>query len=145
MLILPAAGHAAVSAKDIQVAARILGFTTSTLTGNAKMGVLFEAPSVSSASDEPALINILGSSLAVGNVTLVPMPISIDKLAGTSAGFHFLTGGRPVEVAKFVAQAGNCALNVQTPPSVQITADKTTTATSSINFASAFMLMITKI
>jgi hypothetical protein len=162
MLLIPAASHAGVTAKDIQVAARVLGFTSSPLTGSVKMGIVYDPANTASAADEQALLGILGSGLAVGNVTLVPVPISIDKLGSTPADFLFLTAGLGTEATKVgtqvsaakvlcitndlaATQAGNCAVNVQTAPSVQITVNKATAAASGVSFASAFMLMITEI
>jgi hypothetical protein len=162
MFIMPAASHAAVTAKDIQVAGRVLGFITPPLSGNVKVGIVYDPANAGSAADEQALVGILGSGLAVGGVTLVPVPITIDKVASTPSDMIFLTAGLGAEGAKAgsqaaaekipcvttdlaATQAGWCAVSIQSAPSVQITVNKATAATSGISFASAFMLMITEI
>ncbi len=160
--LLPLPAHAAVSAKDIQVVARVLGFTTTPLTGNVKMGIVYDAANAGSAADEQALLGILGSGLTVGALTLIPVPITIDKLGSTPAGFLFLTAGLGAEAAKVgsqanaakllcitndlaATQAGSCAVTVQTANGVQITVNKAAAQSSGVAFASAFMLMITEI
>lgn len=160
--MLPVTAKAAVTAKDIQVAARVLGFTTTPLTGNVKLGIVYDPANAGSAADEQALLGILGSGLAIGSVTLIPVPITIDKLGSTPADVLFLTAGLGAGAAKVGAQAnsaktlcittdlaatqaGNCAVSVQTTPTVQITVNKAAAAASGISFASTFMLMITEI
>jgi hypothetical protein len=158
----PFAGQAAVTAKDIQVAGRVLGFTATPLTGNVKLGIVYDPANAGSAADEAALVGILGTGLAVGAVTLIPVPITIDKIASTPSDVIFLTSGLGADAAKAGAQAaaekvicittdlaatqaGSCAVDIQTAPTVQITVNKATAAASGVSFASAFMLMITEI
>jgi hypothetical protein len=161
-LAVPPSAEAAVTTKDIQVAGRILGFTTTPLTGNVKMGIAYDPSNARSLADERALLGILGSGLQVGNVTLLPVPITISKITTTPADILFLTTGLGPEAAKVGAQAaaakilcittdlsatlaGHCAVSVQTAPSVEITINTATAAASGIDFESAFMLMITEI
>lgn len=160
--LAPLSARAAVTAKDIQVAARVLGFTNPPQTGSVKFGIVYDPAIASSAADEQALVGILGSGLAIGSVTLVPVPITMDKLGSTPANVLFLTSGLGADAAKVGAQAdasktlcvttdlaatqaGSCAVSVQTTPSVQITVNKAAAAASGISFASTFMLMITEI
>ncbi len=162
IFLVPASGYAAVTAKDVQVAGRVLGFTTSPLTGNVKLGIVYDPANAGSAADEAALVGILGAGLAVGSVTLVPLPIPIANVATASSDVIFLTAGLGAAAAQAgtraaaekilcittdlaATQAGSCAVDVQTTPSVQITVNKATAAASGVSFASAFMLMITEI
>ncbi len=162
MLTTPVQGHAAITPKDIQVAGRILGFTTTPFTGNVRIGIVYDPASMLSTADEHALLGILGNGLPIGNITLIPVPITIAKLASTPADVLFLTGGLGSKTAKVGAQAraakilcittdlsateaGDCAVSVQTAPNIQITINKAASAASGIEFESAFMLMITEI
>ena len=162
MFIAPTASHAAITAKDIQVAGRILGFTTTPLIGNIRMGIVYDPANARSETDERTLLGILGKGLPIGNITLIPVPITIENLATTPADVLFLTHGLGGEAAKVGAQAnaaktlcittdlsatkaGNCAVSVQTAPNVQITINKAAAAASGIDFESAFLLMITEI
>ena len=161
-IFVPAAAQAQVTAKDMQVAGRVLGFTSSPPSGSVKLGIVYDPAVPASAADEQALVGILGSGLAVGSVTFMPVPITIDKLGSTPADIFFLTSGMGAEAAKVGAQAaankvmcmttdiaatqaGNCALSIQSDPKVLITVNKAAAAASGVSFASAFMLMITEI
>lgn len=156
--MIPLTGHAAVTAKDIQVAARILSFSDNPPTGNVKMGIVYDPAIAASVADEQALLGVLGSGLAVGNITLVPVPVTIGSIGSTTADVLFLTGGLGPEGAKArtqakilcmttdlsATQAGYCAINIQTAPTVQITVNKAAASTAG-NFASAFLMMVTEI
>jgi len=159
---LPLAGHAAVTAKDIQVAGRVLGFTANPPSGTLKFGIVYDPDIPGSARDEQDLLGILGTGLTIGNVTLVPVPIMISQIGTVPADLFFLTANMGADGAKVAAeatarkilcittdlsetQAGNCALGVQTLPKVQITLNKAAAASSNVSFVSAFLLMITEI
>jgi hypothetical protein len=161
-MLAPTASHAAITAKDIQVAGRVLGFTTTPLTGNVKVGIVYDPANAGSMADEQALVGILGSGLAIGTINLIPVPVTIGNIAATPTDIIFLTTGLGANAAKAGAQAaaekiicittdlaatqgGYCAVSVQTDPKVQITVNKATATASGISFAAAFMLMITEI
>lgn len=161
-ITMPIAGHAAVTAKDIQVAGRVLGFTSDPLSGDVKVGIVYDPDNAISAQDEHALVTILGGGLTIGNIDLIPVPITIKQLATTSTDIIFLTEGVGAAAAKVGAQAaqekipcittdlaatraGFCAIGIQTDPKVQITINKVTATASDVYFTSAFMLMVTEI
>lgn len=159
---VPQAGRAQVTAKDIQVAARVLNFTATPFTGTVKLGIVYDPSIAASAADEAALTGLLGSGLAVGSVTLVPVPVPIGKLASTPVDVLFLTSGLGAAASAVGAQAasaktlcittdqaatqaGNCAVSVASDPKVQITVNKAAAAASNVSFASAFLMMVTEI
>ncbi len=158
-VVAPACSQAAVTAKDVQVAARILSFSDSPPTGDVKLGIVYDPANVASAAEEAALVGILGSGLQVGSITLVPVPISMDKIGSTPSDVLFLTSGLGAEGAKVSARgktlcmttdaaatvAGYCAISIQTTPKVQITVNKAAAANSGGSFASAFLMMVTEI
>src|ERR1700757_723838 len=88
-IVIPGASQAQVTAKDVQVAARVLNFTTTPFTGTVKLGIVYDPAIAASAADEQTLAGILGSGLAVGGVTLVPVPVPIAKLASTPVDVLF--------------------------------------------------------
>lgn len=157
-----APAHAAITAKDLQVAGRVIGFVNPTPSGTLKLGIVYDPANATSMADKQALMTILGNGLAVAGITLVPDPVSIAALSGTDANILFLTNGLGAEAAdvgKIAAakkllcittdlsdtQDGSCAVAVQSSPNVQITVNKATLAASGISFTSAFMLMVTEI
>jgi hypothetical protein len=162
MTLAPAAAGAAVTATDIQVAARVLGFTATPMSGTVKLGIVYDPANASSAADEAALLGILGSGLTVGSVTLVPMAVPIASVGSTAANVLFLTSGLGAGAAPAGAAAaakkiicittdaaanaaGDCAVAVQSAPAVKITVNKSAAAASGISFGAAFMMMITEI
>ncbi len=162
VLLAPAAAGAAVTATDIQVAARVLGFTATPITGTVKFGIVYDPANAASAADEAALISILGSGLTVGAVTLVPVPVPVGSVGSATADVLFLTGGLGAGAAPAGAAAaakkiicittdaaanaaGDCAVAVQSDPAVKITVNKAAAAASGVSFGAAFMMMITEI
>ncbi|MDE8346987.1 MAG: hypothetical protein POH28_12580, partial [Acidocella sp.] len=160
--LAPLSAAAAVTATDMQIAARVLGFTTTPITGTVKLGIVYDPANATSAADETALVGILGSGLTVGAVTLVPVPVPIASLSSASADVLFLTSGLgtaagPVGSAAAAKKilcmttdtaanaAGDCAVAVQSDPSVKITVNKAAAAASGVSFATAFTMMITEI
>jgi hypothetical protein len=161
-IFIPVASHAQVTAKDIQVAARVLNFTATPFTGTVKLGIVYDPAVAASAADEQALTGLLGSGLTVGSINLVPVPVPIAKLASTPVDVLFLTSGLGTAGAAVATQAasaktlcittdlsatqaGNCAVSVQSDPKVQITVNKAAASASGVSFASAFLMMVTEI
>jgi hypothetical protein len=161
-MLTPFAASAAVTAKDIQVAGRVLGFTATPLTGDVKLGIVYDPANAASTADEQALMGILGSGLTVGGVNLIGVPVTIANVATTPADVLFLTAGLGAAGAAAgteaaakkqicittdlsATQAGNCAVSVASDPKVQITVNKAAASGSGVSFGAAFMLMITQI
>ena len=158
----PAQAQAQVTAKDVQVAARVLNFTATPFTGNVKLGIVYDPSVAASAADEQALTGLLGSGLAVGSINLVPVPVPIGKLSSTPVDVLFLTSGLGAAGAAVGTQAasakqlcittdtaataaGDCAVSVQSDPKVQITVNKASASATGVSFASAFLMMVTEI
>jgi hypothetical protein len=161
-LSMAAPARAAVTAEDVQVAGRVLAFTATPLSGNVRLGIVYDPGNAASAADERALLGILGSGMQVGAVNLVPVPIPLGKLANTPADVLFLTAGLGASAAAArtaadaqqimcittdlaATQAGTCAVAVQSEPKVSITVNKAAAAAANVSFGTAFMLMITQI
>jgi hypothetical protein len=162
LLFTPGPAHAAVTAKDIQVAARVLGFTSTPVTGAVKVGIVYDPANVASAADAKTLLGIMGTGLTVGAVTLVPVAVPIASVGSPNADVLFLTSGLGAAAAQVgtaaadrkimcittdaaANAAGDCAVAVQSDPAVKITVNKAAAAASNVSFGTAFMLMITEI
>ena len=161
-MMMPNASLAAVTAKDIQVAGRILTLTTEPLSGDVRVGIVYDPHIARSTQDERDLMAILGRGLIVGNVNLIPVPITIDKITTIPTGIIFVTTGLGAEAGKAgdqavrekilcittdlaATQAGFCALSLQIDTKVHITINLATLAASGVGFTEAFMLMIHEI
>ncbi len=167
-ILTPAAGQAAATAvpatttREIQVAGRLLALTSNPLSGDVKMGIVYDPHDAASAQDERALAAILGSGLDVGDVTLIPVPIPIGRIGTSSTDIIFLTPGLGAEAALAgeqavrkkilcittdlaATQAGFCAVSLQIDTKVHISINVAALAASDISFTEAFMLMIREI
>lgn len=162
LIAAPARARAAVSAQDIQLAARVLGFSAKPVTGRVRLGIIYDPASAASAAGEAALVALLGHGFAVGPVTLVPVPVPITAVTSATADVFFLTSGLGAAAARAGAAAaarkimcittdaaanaaGDCAVAVQAEPEVSITLNQKAAAASGVSFGTAFMLMITQI
>jgi len=150
--------------KDVQVAAKTVGFTSPPLTGTVKVAVVFDAAVPQSQKDAEALKGILGSGLAAGAATLVPVAVPVEQVeAGLDGvGLVFVTGGLAAHHDKIFAatkarkllsvstdgacvQAGKCVMGVKSEPKVEIQVNKAAAEASSVAFAPAFRMMISEI
>jgi hypothetical protein len=162
LALLPLSAHCAVTIEDVQVAARVLAFTATPLSGTVKLGLVYDPGIAGSKDDEQALLRILGNGLTVGSVKLVPVLVPIERLSSAKVDVLFLTSGLGAgasQVAQAAAarklmcittdlaatQAGNCAVRVQSDPQVQITINMAEAAASGVSFGTAFMMMVNQI
>jgi hypothetical protein len=158
----PTSGHAAVTARDIQVAGRILALTADPPSGDVQMGIVYDPANPTSMQDERALMAILGNGLMVGDVNLVPVPITIAQIASYTTDIIFLTTGLGAYAFKAgnqanrekilcitpdlaATQAGFCAVSLQIDTKVHITINQAALAASNVSFSEAFMLMVNEI
>lgn len=151
-----------VTAKDVQVIGRSLGFLTEKPSGRLTVAII-HAPSVPESQKEAeGLKSLLGDGLAAGAVTLVPALVPVDTLAGLeTAGIAFVTGGLgPRHAAIFDAtkgrkmlsvttdpaciQAAKCVMSVKAEPKVEIIVSKAAADASQVAFQPAFRMMITE-
>jgi hypothetical protein len=161
-ILTPAAGHAAVTARDMEVAGRILALTSNPLTGNVRVGIVYDPSNDASSRDERDLADVLSGGVAVGDINLIPVPISISDISAEPTDILFLTSGLGAAAAAAGAQAarekilcittdlaatkaGYCALSLQIDTKVHITINQAALAASNVSFSEAFMLMVNEI
>lgn len=163
LLAIPAPGHADVTAKDVQVAARTFGFLATKPTGSLTLAIVYAPAIADSKAEADALSGLLGSGLAAGGVTLVPSLVPVDQLAKLAgAGAVFVTAGlsahqdavfAAAKAAKLLTmatdmgcvQSGKCVLGVRAEPKVQIVVNKAAAEACQIGFQPAFRMMISEI
>ncbi|WP_035693716.1 hypothetical protein [Azospirillum halopraeferens] len=153
-----------VGAKDVQVAAKTFGFTVPPLTGTVTVAVVFDPGVPASQADADQLKTILGSGLAVGTATLVPVLVPVAQLDGglDGANVAFLTGGLSAHHERIFAatkakkllsvsadtscvQSARCVMGVKSEPKVEILVNKAAAEASSVSFAPAFRMMISEL
>jgi len=152
-----------VTPKDVQVMARALGFTENPPTGEVNIGIVFAPGNPQSAKEADDLKAMLGAGLKAGNLTLKPVMIKIDELAGAGDVAAFLlTEGVGADGAKIGAEAkskkkpcvtidmaqvqsGACVMGIKSEPKVEIVVNKAAAADSGVSFAASFRMMITEL
>ena len=155
--------RADITAKDVQVMARALGFTEKPPTGEVNIGIVFAPGNPQSAKEADDLKTLMGTGLKAGNLTLKPVLVKIDDLgsAGDVAAF-LLTDGVGADGAKLAAatktkqkpcvtidmaqvQSGACVMGIKSEPKVEIVVNKAAAADSGVSFAASFRMMITEL
>jgi hypothetical protein len=156
---LPAAAD--VSAGDMQVMARALGFMSHPPTGVVEVGIIY-SPDVPQSSREARSAEELLGGLSVGGVTLRPQLIPLTQVASAHVGLLFLTGGlgeraQPVAAASRnlripcittdLAQVtrGVCAIGIRSQPRVEVLVNRAAAAAAGTSFSTVFSLMITEL
>ena len=161
-ILAPATGQAAVTAREIQVAGRILALTANPPSGDVTVGIVYNPENAASVQDERDLLSILGSGLSVGDVNLIPFPVAISNISTLRTDIMFLTQGLGAGAEKAgdqasrqkilcittdltATQAGYCSVCLQLDTKVHITINQATLAASDVSFTEAFMLMVNEI
>lgn len=153
-----------VSEKDLQVAAKTLGFTDPPMAGSVKVGLIYDASNAQSQSEAEAVQAIMGAGLESGAITMVPVMVPVDQLDASLGGLGvaFVMGGMSAHFDKIFeatkskkllsisadpacAEAGRCVMSVTSEPKVQITVNKAASESSAIAFSPAFRMMISEI
>lgn len=146
------------SAKNIEVAGRVLTFLENAPTGRTVIGVVFDPAKPDSVAEKNAIMSALGGGYSAGGVTIVGRPME----AGATGGVKVLFVTRGVDYAAVGAaartrhiitigsdsacvRAGDCVVGITTDPTVQIVVNHTAAAAVGASFRPAFRMMILEI
>ena len=157
---LPA--QAAITAGDLQIMGRALGFLDKPLSGEVTVGIVYSADNPLSAREADDMQRMLQGGLRVGNVLLKPIMVSLERVAQTNADVLFLTTGlgeaaRPVGIASktrhlpcittdlLQVNSGRCAVGVSSQPTVEIVVNRAAALASGTPFSTLFRMMINEI
>lgn len=150
---------AEVTAQDLQITARTLGFLDPPSTGTIRMGLLYDAGNSRSAQQAEEVRRLLDRGLAVGNLKLQPVLVDLPDAGGADVHFFFLTdsiGERGHVLQSVLAtrklpclttdleqvRAGICAVGIQSAPKVEIFVNRAAASASNVRFASVFRMMV---
>lgn len=153
---------AAVTQDDVLIAARALSFMQNPPSGPIRVGIVYAAGSPRSAEEADDVQQMLAGGLRAGNVTMIPVKVRSDDLAGANVQVLLLTeyagseGGRvpaatrarhipcvTVDIAQ--VQNGDCVMGVRSEPRIEIIINRAAAAASGIEFATVFRMLITEI
>ena len=148
-------------AKDVQVAARALGFLQSEPTGHADIGVVFDSSNPASTAQKDAVMATLGAGMTAGAATFSGKAIDVSQLgsAGGVVALYGVTGvsssalgaaGKAHKIStvsseKSCAAEGMCVMSISTSPVVEITVNHNAAGAVGATFKAAFRMMIHEI
>ena len=149
-----------VTAKDIQVIGRTLGFMVDARAGVLLLGIIFQPGSPESVRQATTMQAALGTGLSAGKLMLQPKMVPADELpsldhvdalfivpaASAAAAAAAMAAGRlhvPI-ISKDVAcaAAGHCAVAFQSEPLVEIVFSPSAAASEGVRFTAAFRMLV---
>jgi hypothetical protein len=147
---------AEVTTRDLQVAARALGFMDPPLSGEKLMGIVFDPSNNRSRQQAENIRDMIGAGLASGNLRLLAELVPVAEIDTAQVDLFFLTEylnelhintpTRPcLTVALEQVRNGICAMGVQSLPRVDIIINRQAAEASGLNFAAVFRVMIREI
>lgn len=159
---LAPAALADVSATDVQIAARALGFMENPPSGTVRVGIVYSSVVRPSAAQAERLATMLGSGLTAGNLKL--QPVMVEARAAETAGVdlfflteHLTPGDVPLSrvsasrkipcITTDIAQveAGTCTIGVRSKPKIEVFVNRAAAKASGTSFATAFRVMINEL
>jgi hypothetical protein len=161
MLCASRIAMSAVSDGDLKVAARALSFMVNAPVGTVRVGIVYSPSNPQSAADAAELQRLMAAGLRVGNLTLQPVMVRVDDIAGVQVALFFLTEG--AGTAGHIGEAirarrlpcittdlsrvreGACAIGVRSSPRVEILVNQAAAEASGVRFSTAFRMLITEL
>jgi len=161
VVLLSAPAHAEVTPVDLQIAARALGFMERPLSGNVRLGIVFDPADQRSAGDATAIAKLLGDGVTAGNLVFKPVLMDINQAMTAPIDAFFLPVGikdHGMKISKATAsrklpcitlnigqvQDGNCVLGIQVLPKIEIYLSRAAAEGSDITFVPVFRMMVTE-
>jgi hypothetical protein len=159
---LPLSAGAEITATDLQIAARALGFMEKPPRGLVRVGIVYASDVRPSLSQAGGLEALLGPGLKAGNLDLRPVLVEAKDAANANVDLFFLTGHlQPADVSLSaisaarripcitadIAQvrAGTCAIGIRSKPKVEVFVHRGAAQASGTSFATAFRVMINEL
>jgi len=156
--------QAEMAPKDFQIIGRTLSLLSSRPAGRVNLAIIYAPDLPASKAEAEAITQILTGGLSVGNLTLLPIPLAIDRLGdglnGTTAAFvtqgltnHHETVAQAARRHRIptittdmaCVRTGKCVLGLRTEPQVEILLNRAAAQEAQVSFASAFRLLISEI
>lgn len=154
--------RADVSATDLQVAARALGFMQNAPTGRVNVGIVYSSGVRPSVTQAERLSDLLGSGLREGNLVLQPVLVEVGDASTADVDFFFMTEhleavGTPLSnvsakrkipcITTDIAQVerGACTIGVRSKPKIAVFLNRAAAKASGTSFATAFRVMINEL
>ena len=151
-----------ISATDLQIAARVLSFMESPLSGRVRLGVVYASEIPRSRNQAEGLMDEFGRGLTVGALELLPVLVPLDAAATADVDLFLLTEHLPASADTLAAVSerrripclttdveqvvrGACTVAVRSRPRVEIIVNRGAALDAGVRFATAFRVMVTEI
>jgi hypothetical protein len=164
LLLVPRSACAQeITAKDIQVIGRTLGFMEDAGSGTVELGIVYARNEPESVRQAKAMQAMLGAGMMAGKVVLRPHLVATDELAKLEQiGALFVVPGGPSIAAAAAlaaqrlhvptlstdvacAEAGQCVLGFRSDPTVEIVFSRGAAAGAGVRFTPAFRMLVKQV
>jgi hypothetical protein len=148
-----------VTAGDLQIVARTLGFLERPLTGELNMGIVHDSGNTNSRRQAELIADMLDRGLRVGGLQLRPVLVTVGEAADASVDVFMMTEFLGDSAAGFPAvldhrqlpcittdmqqvRNGICVIGVQSAPKVEIRVNSESAGRTGTRFSTAFRMLI---
>jgi hypothetical protein len=149
-----------VTAKDIQVIGRALGFMEDAAPGTVDLGIVYAPDIPDSVRQAAAMQSLLGTGVPAGKIVLRPHLVTVDQLgkidnvgalfivpaAGQIAAAVIAAAGRlhipTISTDIACAEAGSCVLAFHSEPTVEVFMNRTAAAGAGVRFTAGFRMLV---
>jgi hypothetical protein len=155
-----AAADASLSARDVQIIAKALGFLDPAPHGGGTIAVVFAPASPASKADAIAIVALFGDGLTSVGGLVTAKPVAADAVgdgAGyvaviLAAGADNAAPGAPsphgllsITGADALVKSGKCVMAVHSQPRVEIIVNRAAAHAAGIDFTAAFGMLVHEI
>jgi hypothetical protein len=149
-----------ITAKDIQVVGRTLGFVEDAEPGSLELGIVYAPDEPETMRQAKAIQALIGGGMLAGKLMLHPKLVAADELVKLEhIGALFIVPGAPSIVPAAVAaaqrlhvptlstdmsyaEAGQCVLGIHSAPTVEIVLSRDAAAGAGVRFTPAFRMLV---
>jgi hypothetical protein len=148
-----------VTAGDLQIVARTLGFLERPLTGELNMGIVHDSRNPNSRRQAELIADMLNRGPRVGGLQLKPVLVTVGEAADARVDLFMMTEFLGDAAASFPAvldhrqipcittdmqqvRDGICVIGVQSAPKVEIRVNSETASRTGTRFSTAFRMLI---
>ena len=159
----PERATADVSENFVKVLGRSIKFLSPPLSGEVSATIVYAGDSAPSRAQAKRIRVLITASPSAGPVTLAPRMSAANELTNADTGGIIILTEMPsaeqekafavakatkalvIGTSKACANAGHCAVSIQTQPSIQITVNESTLSATGVSFDAAFLLLVDRV
>jgi len=159
-LVAPQAAAGDVTAKDVQVIGRTLGFMEDKSMGTMDLGIVYAPGNAESVRQAEAMQGLFGGGVAAGKLVLRARLVAIADLGTvTHVGALFIVPAAAQDAASVMAaadrlhiptistdvgcaEAGTCVLAFHSEPTVEVFLSRNAAAGAGVRFTAAFRMLV---